>query len=201
MYTIIDGGCFKNMLIGAYQMFEQKYEILNQLNVFPVPDGDTGNNMLNTLKSMYSMISDVSADEPVGMIAEKASAGAIMGARGNSGVILSQIIHGISRGLRGKKTASGTQMGKAFQYGILYAYRAVTKPVEGTILSVARGIAKGTYEVIRQEPDFSKVLESAIGHGNDALAKTPEQLKILKDANVVDAGGQGLIVFRMGCLN
>ena len=93
------------------------------------------------LKSMYSMISDVSADEPVGMIAEKASAGAIMGARGNSGVILSQIIHGISRGLRGKKTASGTQMGKAFQYGILYAYRAVTKPVEGTILSVARGIA------------------------------------------------------------
>lgn len=71
-------------------------------------------------------------------------------------------------------------MGKAFQYGILYAYRAVTKPVEGTILSVARGIAKGTYEVIRQEADFSKVLESAIGHGNDALAKTPEQLKILK---------------------
>lgn len=71
MYTIIDGGCFKNMLIGAYQMFEQKYEILNQLNVFPVPDGDTGNNMLNTLKSMYSMISDVSADEPVGMIAER----------------------------------------------------------------------------------------------------------------------------------
>ena len=201
MYTIIDGGCFKNMLIGAYQMFEQKYEILNQLNVFPVPDGDTGNNMLNTLKSMYSMISDVSADEPVGMIAEKASAGAIMGARGNSGVILSQIIHGISRGLRGKKTASGTQMGKAFQYGILYAYRAVTKPVEGTILSVARGIAKGTYEVIRQEPDFSKVLESAIGHGNDALAKTPEQLKILKDANVVDAGGQGLIFFLIGCLN
>lgn len=92
-------------------------------------------------------------------------------------------------------------MGKAFQYGILYAYRAVTKPVEGTILSVARGIAKGTYEVIRQEPDFSKVLESAIGHGNDALAKTPEQLKILKDANVVDAGGQGLIFFLIGCLN
>lgn len=201
MYTIIDGGCFKNMLIGAYQMFEQKYEILNQLNVFPVPDGDTGNNMLNTLKSMYSMISDVNTDEPVGIIAEKASAGAIMGARGNSGVILSQIIHGISRGLRGKKTASGTQMGKAFQYGILYAYRAVTKPVEGTILSVARGIAKGTHEVIRREPDFSKVLESAIGHGNIALAKTPEQLKILKEANVVDAGGQGLIFFLMGCLN
>ena len=95
MYTTIDSVYFKNMLIGAYQLFQQKYEILNQLNVFPVPDGDTGNNMLNTLKSMYSMIADVDPSEPIGIMAEKASAGAIMGARGNSGVILSQIIHGI----------------------------------------------------------------------------------------------------------
>ncbi len=101
MYKVIDGGCFKNMLIGAYQMFEKKYEILNELNVFPVPDGDTGNNMLNTLKSMYSMIADVDPMEPIGIIAEKAATGAIMGARGNSGVILSQILHGISRGLSG----------------------------------------------------------------------------------------------------
>ena len=79
MYTVIDGGSFKNMLIGAYQMFQKKYEILNQLNVFPVPDGDTGNNMLNTLTSMYSMIAEVSDEEPVGMIAEKAASGAIMG--------------------------------------------------------------------------------------------------------------------------
>ena len=121
MYTTIDSVYFKNMLIGAYQLFQQKYEILNQLNVFPVPDGDTGNNMLNTLKSMYSMIADVDPSEPIGIMAEKASAGAIMGARGNSGVILSQIIHGISRGLHGKTTASCGQMSKAFQYGILYA--------------------------------------------------------------------------------
>ena len=201
MYTVIDGNCFKNMLVGAYQLFQKKYEIINQLNVFPVPDGDTGNNMLNTLKSMYSMIAEVSPEEPVGIIAEKASAGAIMGARGNSGVILSQIIHGISRGLHGKKTASCGQMSKAFQYGILYAYRAVTKPVEGTILSVARGIAKGTHDVYRVETDFSKILEASIDAGEEALAKTPEQLQILKDANVVDAGGQGLIFFLMGCLN
>ena len=200
MYTVIDGNCFKNMLVGAYQLFQKKYEIINQLNVFPVPDGDTGNNMLNTLKSMYSMIAEVSPEEPVGIIAEKASAGAIMGARGNSGVILSQIIHGISRGLHGKKTASCGQMSKAFQYGILYAYRAVTKPVEGTILSVARGIAKGTHDVYRVETDFSKILEASIDAGEEALAKTPEQLQILKDANVVDAGGQGLIVFFEGCL-
>lgn len=201
MYTTIDSTSFKNMLIGAYQLFEKKYEIINALNVFPVPDGDTGSNMLNTLKSMYSNIYNVSTEEPIGIIAEKASTGALMGARGNSGVILSQIIHGLSRGLRGKKTATCGQMSKAFQYGILYAYRAVTRPVEGTILSVARGIARGTRDIYRVETDFSKILEASIVCGNEALAKTPEQLKVLKDANVVDAGGQGLIFFLMGCLN
>lgn len=201
MYNVIDGKCFMAMLTGAYQLFQKKYEIVNQLNVFPVPDGDTGSNMLATMKSMYSMVADVSTDEPVGILAEKAAAGAVMGARGNSGVILSQIIHGISKGLHGKKTASCGQMSKAFQYGILYAYRAVSTPVEGTILSVARGIAKGTRELIRTETDFSKILEASIQCGEEALAKTPDQLKILKDANVVDAGGQGLIFFLVGCLN
>ncbi len=200
MYTIIDGTAFENMLIGAYQLFQKKYEIINRLNVFPVPDGDTGNNMLNTLRSMYSMISQ-NDDKAVGIIAEKAAAGAIMGARGNSGVILSQIIHGISRGLHGKKNVTSREMSKAFQYGILYAYRSVTKPVEGTILSVARGIAKGTRAVLRNERDFSKVLAAAIECGEDVLAKTPDQLAILKEANVVDAGGQGLLFFLQGCLN
>ena len=99
MYTVIDGKLFKNMLVGAYQLMSQKYDIINQLNVFPVPDGDTGNNMLNTLRSMYSMIGTMDENEPVGIIAEKAASGAIMGARGNSGVILSQIIHGLAKGL------------------------------------------------------------------------------------------------------
>ena len=201
MYTVIDGKLFKNMLVGAYQLMSQKYDIINQLNVFPVPDGDTGNNMLNTLRSMYSMIGTMDENEPVGIIAEKAASGAIMGARGNSGVILSQIIHGLAKGLHGKKTATCRQMSKAFQYGILYAYRAITTPVEGTILSVARGIAKGTREVIRVEPDFGKILEAAIVAGEEALARTPKQLKILADANVVDAGGQGLVFFLIGCLN
>lgn len=201
MYTVIDGPAFKRMLVGAYQMFEKKYELINELNVFPVPDGDTGSNMLNTLRSMYSMLNTAADNEQVGILAEKASTGAIMGARGNSGVILSQIIHGISRGLRGKNTATCGQMSKAFQYGILYAYRAVTRPVEGTILSVARGIAKGTREISRTEADFSKILEASIQCGEEALAKTPEQLQILKEANVVDAGGQGLIFFLMGCFN
>lgn len=201
MYKTIDGAAFINMLKGAVQFFQQKYEIINNLNVFPVPDGDTGSNMLNTLQSMYSMIAREDPSQPIGILAEKAAAGAIMGARGNSGVILSQIINGISRGLHGKKTASCGQMSKAFQYGILYAYRAVTKPVEGTILTVARSIAKGTREVVRTEDDFSKILEASIHYGEEALARTPDQLKILKDANVVDAGGQGLVFFLIGCLN
>ncbi len=201
MYTTIDGQAFKNMLVGAYQMFEKKYEIINRLNVFPVPDGDTGSNMLNTLRSMYSMIAEEDGSENIGILAEKAATGAIMGARGNSGVITSQIIHGISRGLRGKRTASCSQMGKAFQYGILYAYRAVSQPVEGTILSVARGLARGTREVVRTETDFSRVLEACIAAGEEALSLTPEQLPILKQANVVDAGGQGLVYFLVGCLN
>lgn len=199
MYSQVDGKHYKNMLIGAYQSFQENYEYINQLNVFPVPDGDTGTNMLNTLRSMYSMIVN-EENESIGVIAEKAATGAIMGARGNSGVILSQIIQGCAKGLRGKKKASCREMGKAFQYGILYAYRAVVKPVEGTILSVARGIAKGTREVTKAERDFSNVLRTAIQSGEEALAKTPDQLPILKEANVVDAGGQGLLLFLNGCL-
>ncbi len=199
MYSQIDGQHYKRMLIGAYQAFKENYEQINELNVFPVPDGDTGTNMLNTLRSMYSMIADEET-EFIGVLAEKAATGAIMGARGNSGVILSQIIQGCAKGLRGKKTASCREVGKAFQYGILYAYRAVVKPVEGTILSVARGIAKGTREVTKTERDFAQVLRTAIISGEDALAKTPDQLPILKEANVVDAGGQGLLLFLKGCL-
>ncbi|MCI5836837.1 MAG: DAK2 domain-containing protein [Veillonellaceae bacterium] len=199
MYNQIDGKQYKDMLIGAYAAFKENYEHINQLNVFPVPDGDTGTNMLNTLRSMYSMIVN-EENESIGIIAEKAATGAIMGARGNSGVILSQIIQGLAKGLRGKKQASCREIGKAFQYGILYAYRAVVKPVEGTILSVARGIAKGTRDVTKRERDFSQVLRTAIESGQEALAMTPEQLPILKEANVVDAGGQGLLLFLEGCL-
>ena len=199
MYSEIDGTHYKQMLIGAYQAFKENYEKINELNVFPVPDGDTGTNMLNTLRSMYSMIVN-NDSEFIGVIAETAATGAIMGARGNSGVILSQIIQGLAKGLRGKKQASSRQLGKAFQYGILYAYRSVVKPVEGTILTVARGIAKGTRDVTRTERDFSNVLRKAIQSGQEALAQTPEQLPILKEANVVDAGGQGLLLFLEGCL-
>ncbi len=199
MYSQIDGTHYKRMLVGAYQAFKENYEQINELNVFPVPDGDTGTNMLNTLRSMYSVIAEEET-EFIGVLAEKAATGAIMGARGNSGVILSQIIQGCAKGLRGKKTASCREVGKAFQYGILYAYRAVVKPVEGTILSVARGIAKGTREVTKSERDFAQVLRTAIISGEEALAKTPEQLPILKEANVVDAGGQGLLLFLKGCL-
>ncbi len=113
---------------------------------------------------------------------------------------MSQIFRGIARGLAGKEQATSSEVGKAFQYGVLYAYRAVSRPVEGTILSVAKGIAKGARRTVRETLPFSDILKEAVAAGRDALNKTPEQLPILKQAGVVDAGGQGLLVFLAGCL-
>ncbi len=115
-------------------------------------------------------------------------------------VILSQLLRGIGKGVAGKKTLNNTEIGKAFQFGILYAYRSVSKPVEGTILTVARGMAKGAYNAVRGNVSLEEVLLEAISSGKEELARTPELLPALKAAGVVDAGGQGLIVFFEGCL-
>jgi len=195
----ITGNDFRNMIVGSYQTFKREYEAINSLNVFPVPDGDTGTNMLLTLAAVARVVRDAT-DNSIGSLSKQAADSAIMGARGNSGVILSQIFRGIARGLAGKERATSAEVGKAFQYGILYAYRAVAKPVEGTILTVAKGIAKGAHRAVRDGLTFVDVLTHAIEAGEVALQKTPELLPILKAAGVVDAGGKGLIVFLTGCL-
>ena len=195
----ITGHDFRNMILGSCQTFMREYESINSLNVFPVPDGDTGTNMLLTLQAVARAVKDV-PDNNIGLLTKQAADSAIMGARGNSGVILSQIFRGIARGLAGKERATSAELGKAFQYGVLYAYRAVAKPVEGTILTVAKGIAKGAHRAVRDGLDFVDVLKHAIEAGEIALAKTPELLPVLKAAGVVDAGGKGLIVFLRGCL-
>ncbi|MGE4590082.1 MAG: DAK2 domain-containing protein [Acidaminococcaceae bacterium] len=195
----IEGSQLQKMLLGAYQSFENNYEMINNLNVFPVPDGDTGTNMLHTMAAVAEAVSKL--EKPtIGEVGETAAKAAILGARGNSGVILSQLLHGIGRGLAGKKAATKNEIGKAFQYGILYAYRSVSQPVEGTILTVARGIAKGAYHAVRGEEEFIEVLRQAIAAGRAELDRTPDLLPALKEAGVVDAGGQGLIVFFEGCL-
>ena len=200
MVEMISGGDFRRMINGAYRTFLREYETINCLNVFPVPDGDTGTNMLLTLGAVTRVLAQATETE-ISALSKRAADGAIMGARGNSGVILSQIFRGIARGLRGKKEATSSEMGKAFQYGILYAYRAVARPVEGTILTVAKGIAKGARRTVRENVPFSEILDAAIVAGKAELARTPDLLPILKSAGVVDAGGQGLIAFFSGCLD
>jgi len=198
--AVISGKQFKDMLLGAYHSFEKNFETINDLNVFPVPDGDTGSNMLHTIASVAKAISAMPDDATAGEIGSTAARSAIMGARGNSGVILSQLLRGIGKGVAGKRTLTNSEIGKAFQYGILYAYRSVSKPVEGTILSVARGMAKRAYTATRSSTTLEEVLNEAIRVGKEELAMTPEKLPVLKAAGVVDAGGQGLICFFEGCL-
>ena len=198
--NLISGKQIKNMLLGAYHSFEKNFHLIDDLNVFPVPDGDTGTNMMHTMSSVAKAISVLSDDAEAGEVGAVAARSAIMGARGNSGVILSQLLRGIGKGVAGKKFLNNTEIGKAFQFGILYSYRSVSKPVEGTILTVARGMAKGAYDAIRSSVSLEEVLQEAIRVGKECLAKTPDMLPALKAAGVVDAGGQGLIVFFEGCL-
>lgn len=144
----ITGEDFRRMIIGSYRTFMREHEYINNLNIFPVPDGDTGTNMLLTLGAVARAVSEA-PETGIGFLSRRAADSAIMGARGNSGVILSQIFRGIARGLSGKEQASSSEISKAFQYGVLYAYRSVSKPVEGTILTVAKGIAKGAHRAVR----------------------------------------------------
>ena len=192
--NVLDGSPYKNMLAGGAKALELNRPVIDELNVFPVPDGDTGTNMSLTIQSAVRELS-VCTSNRLSEMCDAVSKGALKGARGNSGVILSQLLRGIGRGLAGKARVTGNELGKAFQFGILYAYRSVAKPVEGTILTVARGIAKEAYHAVRRGEDFTEILTEAIAGGKKELARTPELLPALKAAGVVDAGGQGLIVF------
>jgi len=196
---LITGGDLRRMIAGAYNKFLLEHENINKLNVFPVPDGDTGTNMLLTLGAVARAVAEA-PERGIGSLSKRAADSAIMGARGNSGVILAQIFRGIARGLSGKDQADSAEVGKAFQYGVLYAYRAVAKPVEGTILTVAKGIAKGARRAVREGLPFYDILDQAIAAGEIELDRTPDLLPTLKAAGVVDAGGKGLTVFLRGCL-
>lgn len=196
----IGGEEFKILLAGASRYFASKVDLINSLNVFPVPDGDTGTNMWLTLQSAVENIEHASGELDVGRVADMAAAGALMGARGNSGVILSQFLRGLARGLSGKERAGIPQLAKAFQYAVVMAYQAVTKPVEGTILTVAREMAKGGKKAAKENPSLGELLEDVINAGHAALERTTEQLPVLKEAGVVDSGGCGLVVLMEGFL-
>jgi DAK2 domain fusion protein YloV len=196
----VDGPVFKRALLGSLSWLAANHEEANRLNVFPVPDGDTGTNMLLTLQSAVEDIKDSNAAE-VSKIAKLASHGSLMGARGNSGVILSQIFRGFARAVEGKSSLTPRELAGAFEEAANAAYRAVNKPTEGTILTVAREAGRAaTAAAVEPDATVPSVIAAAAAGARAAVLKTPSQLQILREAGVVDAGGFGLQVILEGML-
>lgn len=196
----IDGNLLKKAFEGAAQFLDEYKQEVNELNVFPVPDGDTGTNMSLTMRSAVKKILELE-EYSVEKVALAASTGSLMGARGNSGVILSQIFRGFYNGLKDKEFANTTDLALAFKLAADTSYKAVMKPTEGTILTVARCCGEYAIELAKDEKDIIIFLEKVIIHGNKVLDKTPDMLPILKDAGVVDAGGKGLMCVLTGAYN
>jgi DAK2 domain fusion protein YloV len=178
---------------------DKHHRIVNELNVFPVPDGDTGTNMLLTMRSAYGRIKD-SEEMHVGKMAAALSQGALMGARGNSGVILSQIWRGLARGLKDKETFNADDLALAFQAASDTAYNGVMRPVEGTILTVIREGAEEAHDAAAKSQDLRFVIERILERCEQALERTPDMLPVLKQAGVVDSGGKGLVYILEGML-
>ena len=199
-YLTLDGRAFKQLLLAAMSWLEQHYQIVNQLNVFPVPDGDTGINMLLTMQSAYSEIAEL--DDPhVGNIARKFAKGAVNGSRGNSGVILSQIWRGFGVALRDLEVVDAASFANACQTGSNFAYDAAPKPArEGTILTVIREVAERAQVVVQEQQNLEVLLDDLVVQANDTLQRTPDMLPVLKEAGVVDSGGQGLTYILEGML-
>jgi len=197
--TSIDGNLLKIMLESAALMLEENKEEVNSLNVFPVPDGDTGTNMLLTIKSALKQGLQVDENN-ASKVALAASQGSLMGARGNSGVILSQLFRGLASGIGENEKIDSRIMAEALKRAADTAYKAVMKPTEGTILTVARECGERAMEIYDLHEDLADLMEEVIKHGNDVLKKTPDMLPVLKQAGVVDAGGKGLIYIFSGAL-
>ncbi|HEY4027739.1 MAG TPA: DAK2 domain-containing protein [Candidatus Dormibacteraeota bacterium] len=196
----MDGQLLKQALLGSLAWLGVHQEEINRLNVFPVPDGDTGTNMLLTLQSAVEDIRESQATE-VSKIARVAAHGSLMGARGNSGVILSQIFRGFASAVQDKSTLHPAELAEAFEEAANAAYRAVSKPTEGTILTVARQAGRSASGAARQPGATSvSVMKAAAAGARAAVERTPTQLRILRDAGVVDAGGYGLQIMLEGML-
>ncbi|MBQ8949735.1 MAG: DAK2 domain-containing protein [Eubacterium sp.] len=186
-------------IAGAHNLSNHK-EYINELNVFPVPDGDTGTNMTLTIMSAASEIEAITTPS-VDLLSKAISGGSLRGARGNSGVILSQLFRGFCRDIKGKDTLDVNDITAAFARAVETAYKAVMKPKEGTILTVAKGIYDKAAELCDYEDDVISFMEQIIEHGDKVLASTPELLPVLKEAGVVDSGGQGLMEILRGVLS
>jgi uncharacterized protein len=199
----IDGLTFRDMFAFAIDWFAKSETDVNILNVFPVPDGDTGTNMLLTMRSsLEEALSTNHLDvKGVSAVAQAMAHGSLMGARGNSGVILCQIWRGIASGLEGKKRMTGSDLAEALQVAARTAYEGIEKPVEGTILTVMKEIAASTSRYLQnRDASVTAVLQTAVEAAGKAVANTPNLLPVLKEAGVVDSGGQGLYILLEGAL-
>ncbi|MFN2215478.1 MAG: DAK2 domain-containing protein, partial [Anaerolineales bacterium] len=193
----IDGQAFKKLVEAGLTWLKVNQETVNALNVFPVPDGDTGTNMVLTMQSAYQEIQD-SGQKEIGLITQAISQGALMGARGNSGVILSQIWRGFSRALQGVNVLDARNMVKALEEARDTAYKGVVRPVEGTILTVIKDVAAAAREAIKETQDPFEILERIVPAAEISVEHTPELLPVLKQAGVVDSGGKGLFFILEG---
>ncbi len=196
-YQTINGHDFYNMVVNASNRLLEQSEYVNSLNVFPVPDGDTGTNMSATFKAAVKEIEGLNT-ESIGEASKKLAKGALMGARGNSGVILSQILRGISKGLEGKTSVDSVEFAIALQEGSKAAYKAVMRPTEGTILSVIRAASEAAVDT--DVKDIVDLIDVVVKEAKVMLDKTPELLPALKKAKVVDSGGMGLYIILKGML-
>ena len=192
----IDAKILSRMFLAGAKNLEAKKEWINELNVFPVPDGDTGTNMTLTIMSAASEVSAL-ADPDMETLAKAISSGSLRGARGNSGVILSQLLRGFTKGTKGHKEMDAVVIAAAMEKAVETAYKAVLKPKDGTILTVAREAAVKATEIAEESANLELFFRAIFEHAEKTLARTPEMLPVLKEAGVVDSGGQGLLeVFR-----
>ena len=197
MTEYIKAKAFREMFVSGANNLQNSKDLVDKLNVFPVPDGDTGTNMSLTISYAMKELEKV-GEEDITKIAKALSKGSLMGARGNSGVILSQIIRGIGKSVEGKDKLSTTDLAKALKGGSDTAYKAVIKPVEGTILTVIRETAEYAVKLAKRENNIEKFLGKVVREANVSLENTPNLLKNLKDAGVVDSGGKGLTLILEG---
>lgn len=195
----IDGRDLKKLFFAALMWLKNHQPLINSLNVFPVPDGDTGTNMFLTMQSAYNEIAE-SKEKNLGKVIHLVAQGALMGARGNSGVILSQLLRGFARAVDETETMDADLMVKAFVESRNTAYKGVVRPVEGTILTVSKDVAKAAEESLTRGNDLVQILEEILTAADASVKNTPNLLPILKHAGVVDSGGKGLFIILEGML-
>lgn len=195
----LDGPTFKRLVEASLIWLKTNQQLINSLNVFPVPDGDTGTNMLLTMQAAYNEIAH-SGEKNLGRLVHSVAQGALMGARGNSGVILSQLWRGFSRALDSYETANTEMIVRALHEARNTAYKGVVRPVEGTILTVAKDMAAEAENQLRASADLFTLLENVTREADESVKRTPELLPILKQAGVVDSGGKGLFILLEGML-